>query len=132
MRRLARGQILQVVATGDQYDTAASATCRVVDASATYDPTTRTAAIFVANRSQTETAQLEVDCRGLPVTPVWSRRTCPARARRRRPPTSPTATATTPIVPRPAPRRRRSTSRCLARRPASPSWTVFELARTEA
>jgi alpha-N-arabinofuranosidase len=67
MRRLARGQILQVVATGDLYDTSRFGGVPVVDATATFDPDDGTAAVFVANRSQTETAQLEVDCRGLPV-----------------------------------------------------------------
>ena len=68
LRRLARGSILQIVATGDQQETARYGRVPIVDASATYDPDSQTAAIFVANRSQTESAQLEVDCRGLTVS----------------------------------------------------------------
>jgi alpha-N-arabinofuranosidase len=67
LRRLARGSILQVVAASDLHDTARFGGVPVVDASATYDAEDQTAAVFVANRSLTETAQLEVDCRGLPV-----------------------------------------------------------------
>ncbi|GAA3715300.1 alpha-N-arabinofuranosidase [Microlunatus aurantiacus] len=67
MRRLARGSILQVVASSDHQDTARFGDVPVVDATATYDAETGTAAVFVANRSRTEAARLEVDCRGLPV-----------------------------------------------------------------
>ncbi|HEU5484945.1 MAG TPA: alpha-N-arabinofuranosidase [Microlunatus sp.] len=67
MRRLAQGRILHVVAGGDEYETAKFGAVPVVDAAATFDPDAGRAAVFVANRSQSETAQLEVDCRGLPV-----------------------------------------------------------------
>ena len=70
MRQLARGQILQVLVHSDEYDTSRFGGVPVADATATFDPDTHTAAVFVANRSQTEALQLEVDCRGLPVDRV--------------------------------------------------------------
>ena len=65
MARLARGQILQVVASSDLFDSDAYTDVPVVDATATYDAETGRAAVFVANRSLTETATLEVDLRGI-------------------------------------------------------------------
>jgi alpha-N-arabinofuranosidase len=65
MARLARGQILQVVATSDLFDSDAYTDVPVVDATATYDAETGRAAVFVANRSLSETATLEVDLRGI-------------------------------------------------------------------
>jgi alpha-N-arabinofuranosidase len=70
MRRLATGQIIQVVASGDKYDTSTYTDVPVVDAAATYDEATGRAALFVANRSLTESSALEVDLRGLGVTAV--------------------------------------------------------------
>jgi alpha-N-arabinofuranosidase len=70
VRRLAHGQILQVVATSDRYDSDAYTDVPIVDATATYDAEAGRAAIFVANRSLTETAQLEVDLRGIGGTSV--------------------------------------------------------------
>ena len=57
MRRLATGQILQVVASGDRYDSPSYTDVPVVDASATYDEETG-GRLFVANRSLDETAAL--------------------------------------------------------------------------
>ncbi len=65
MRRLAQGQILQVVATGDKFDSATYTDVPVVDAAATYDPEHDRAALFLANRSLDESSRLEVDLRGV-------------------------------------------------------------------
>ena len=72
MRRLATGQIVQVVASGDKYDSAAYTDVPMVDASATFNAETGRAALFVANRSLAEPATLDVDLRGLGVTSVLS------------------------------------------------------------
>ena len=65
MRRLAPGQILQVVASCDRFDSDAYTDVPLVDATATYDAETGRAAVFVANRSLNESATLEVDLRGI-------------------------------------------------------------------
>ena len=123
MRRLARGQILQVVPPGDRYDTARFGDVPVVDASATFDPDTGLAAIFVANRSQTESAQLEVDCRGLPRRPSWSRP--PSWRARRAAPDSPTRPHDA-IVPQPL--SAATFDQQILRADLPPlSWTVLEL-----
>ena len=70
MRRLARGQIVQVVATGSRFDSPTYTDVPHVDASATYDPDTGRAALFVANRCLDDHSTLEVDLRGLQVTRV--------------------------------------------------------------
>jgi alpha-N-arabinofuranosidase len=70
MRRLATGQIVQVVASGDKYDSPTYTVVPVVDAAATYDEATGRAALFVANRSLDQSSTLEVDLRGLGVTTV--------------------------------------------------------------
>ena len=70
MRQLAEGQIVQVVASGDKFDSPTYTDVPVVDASATYDAANGRAALFVANRSLDESSTLEVDLRGLGVTSV--------------------------------------------------------------
>ncbi len=70
MRRLAQGQIVQVVASGDKFDSPTYTDVPYVDTSATYDAASGRAALFVANRSLEESAALEVDLRGLGVTSV--------------------------------------------------------------
>jgi alpha-N-arabinofuranosidase len=65
MRRLARGQILRVIAHADRYDSASYTDVPLVDASATYDEETGRTSLFVANRSLTEPAALSVDLRGV-------------------------------------------------------------------
>jgi alpha-N-arabinofuranosidase len=72
MRRLATGQILNVVASGDLFDSPSYTDVPVVDASATYDAENGRAAVFVANRSLDETASLEIDLRGVGGTAVAS------------------------------------------------------------
>ena len=65
MRRLARGQILRVIAHADRYDSASYTDVPLVDASATYDEETGKTSLFVANRSLTEPAALSADLRGV-------------------------------------------------------------------
>ncbi|HET9871211.1 MAG TPA: alpha-N-arabinofuranosidase [Propionibacteriaceae bacterium] len=84
MRRLATGQIVQVVATGDKYDSTTYTDVPVVDASATYDAETGRAALFVANRSLEDTSTLEVDLRGLRVSSVLESTTLHAGERQDR------------------------------------------------
>ena len=79
VRKLARGQILQVVSSSDLFDSPAYTDVPVVDASATYDAETGRAAVFVANRSQTESASLEVNLRGIGGTAVVGSTTLHAR-----------------------------------------------------
>ena len=79
VRKLARGQILQVVSSSDLFDSPAYTDVPLVDASATYDAETGRAAVFVANRSQTESASLEVDLRGIGGTAVVGSTTLHAR-----------------------------------------------------
>ena len=64
MRRLATGQIIQVVATSDRYDSPTYTDVPLVDAAATYDEATGRVALFLANRSLTDSSTLEVDLRG--------------------------------------------------------------------
>ncbi len=80
MRRLAEGQIVQVVASGDKFDSPTYTDVPFVDSSATYDAASGRAALFVANRSLDESATLEVDLRGLGVTSVLEASTLHAGA----------------------------------------------------
>ncbi len=129
MRRLASGQILQVLTSGDRYDTARFGGVPVVDATATFDPDRGTAAIFVANRSQTETAQLEVDCRGLPVGRLSAATVLRAPDGARTDLTN--AARHDAIVPIPFHDATFDQQNLRAALPPL-SWTVFELARPEA
>jgi alpha-N-arabinofuranosidase len=79
MRRLATGQIVQVVASGDKYDSSTYTDVPIVDASATFDEETGRAALFVANRNLDEPADLQVDLRGLDVSSVLKATTLHAR-----------------------------------------------------
>ena len=81
MRRLARGQILQVITHADRYDSASYADVPLVDASATYDDETGRTGLFVANRSLTEPASLSVDVRGVGAKRVRASHTLHAQAR---------------------------------------------------
>ena len=80
MRRLARGQILQVVATSISSTPARYTDVPLVDASATYDAETGRAAVFVANRSLTESAELSVDLRSMRTARVLGSSTLHAQA----------------------------------------------------
>lgn len=79
MRRLATGQILQVVATGDRYDAPSYAGVPVVDASATLDAEAGRAALFLANRGLTEPATVTADLAGITATAVRGASTLHAR-----------------------------------------------------
>lgn len=65
MRRLATGTILQVVGGGDRYDSPTYTDVQVIDASATFNEETGRTALFVANRSLSDSSRLEVDLRGV-------------------------------------------------------------------
>ena len=65
MRRLARGQIIQVVAQSDRYDSPSYTDVPLVDVSATYDAESGRAALFVAHRGLAETATFTADVRGI-------------------------------------------------------------------
>jgi alpha-N-arabinofuranosidase len=84
MRRLAQGQIVQVVAIGDKFDSPTYTDVPVVDATATWDAASGRAAIFVANRSLEEPSTLEADLRGLGVSTVLSATTLQAAGRQDR------------------------------------------------
>jgi alpha-N-arabinofuranosidase len=61
MRRLAQGEILQVVAKSDRYDSPTYPDVPIVDMSATYDAENGRAALFLVNRSLDEHATLTAD-----------------------------------------------------------------------
>lgn len=61
MRRLARGEILHVVTRSDRYDSQTYTDVPIVDVSATYDAEAGRAALFLANRSLDEVADLRAD-----------------------------------------------------------------------
>ena len=99
-----------------------SVTCRWSMPAPPSIPTTHLAAIFVANRSQTESARLEVDCRGLPVDRL---------VRRLR-----TLTGTAPLSTRSHDASPPLTAATFDQQTVHAdlpplSWTVFELARSD-
>ena len=124
MRRLARGQILAVVASGDRYDSRRFTDVPLVDATATFDEESGRTALFLANRSQTESVDLTVDCRGLPVRRVreGTNLRLPADAD----PTLTNRERHDAIAPQPFDDTRLDGSVLTARLPAL-SWTVVEL-----
>ncbi len=124
MRRLAQGQILQVVAGGDRYDTATYTDVPVVDATATHDAERGVAALFVANRSLDQQATLEVDLRGLPVTRVAGASTLHAGPGQDRHTTN--RDRHDAVVPRPFDDHALRDTALTATLPPL-SWTVFEL-----
>jgi alpha-N-arabinofuranosidase len=124
VRRLARGQILQVVATSDLFDSAAYTDVPLVDASATYDAESGRAAIFVANRSLTESARLEVDLRGIGGAAVVGATTLHANDSQDRHTTN--LEVHDAVVPVPFNDHTVSDGRLTATLPAL-SWTVFEV-----
>jgi alpha-L-arabinofuranosidase len=79
MRRMARGQIIQLVAHSDRYDSPSYTDVPYLDCSATYDAETGRAALFVANRSLSEHAALSVDLRGIRATQVLASSTLHAQ-----------------------------------------------------
>ncbi|HYI53607.1 MAG TPA: alpha-L-arabinofuranosidase C-terminal domain-containing protein, partial [Microlunatus sp.] len=124
MARLARGQILQVVATSDLFDSDAYTDVPVVDATATYDAETGRAAVFVANRSLNDTASLEVDLRGIGGTAVRGATTLHARDGQDRHATN--TTEHQAVVPVRFDDHAVGDGQLTATLPAL-SWTVFEL-----
>jgi alpha-L-arabinofuranosidase len=65
MRRLAQGQIIEVVGQSDRYDSPSYTDVPLVDTSATYDAETGRAAVFVAHRGLSESATFTADVRGI-------------------------------------------------------------------
>ena len=63
--RLARGTVLEVKLESDTHDTKDYGTVATVDAVATFDAETGTAAVFLVNRSETEDATVTIDVAGL-------------------------------------------------------------------
>jgi alpha-N-arabinofuranosidase len=124
VRRLARGQILQVVSSSDLYDSPAYTDVPLVDASATYDAETGRAAVFVANRSLTEPASLEVDLRGIGGSAVVAATTLHARGGQDRHATN--LEAHDAVVPTSFTDHAVRDGELTATLPAL-SWTVFEL-----
>ena len=124
VRRLARGQILQVVGASDLFDSAAYTDVPLVDATATYDTESGRAALFVANRSLTETARLEVDLRGIGGTSVLAATTLHAGAGQDRHATN--VVQHDAVVPVRFDDHTVRDGRLTARLPAL-SWTVLEL-----
>ena len=124
VRRLARGQILQLVAKSDRYDCAAYTDVPIVDATATYDAESGRAALFVANRSLTDAAQLEVDLRGIGGTSVAAATTLHAGEGQNRHTTN--AVQHDAVVPTRFDDHAVRDGQLTATLPAL-SWTVFEL-----
>ncbi len=63
--RLARGEVLRPAVCTGSYDTAAHGTADVVDAVATHDEATGASAVFLVNRSLTDTETVRIDVRDL-------------------------------------------------------------------
>jgi alpha-N-arabinofuranosidase len=124
MRRLARGQILQVIAQSDQYDSASYTDVPLVDASATYDEETGRAALFVANRSLTEPTGLSVDVRGVRATRVRASNTLHAQPGQDR--HSSNGVSHDAVTPQPFDAHAFSDGRLTATLPPL-SWTVFDI-----
>ncbi|CAD5991945.1 alpha-N-arabinofuranosidase [Agreia sp. COWG] len=63
--RLARGTVLEVKLESDTHDTKEYGTVPTVDGTATFDSETGTAAVFLVNRSETDSATVTVDVTNL-------------------------------------------------------------------
>ncbi|MDN4614273.1 alpha-N-arabinofuranosidase [Leifsonia sp. F6_8S_P_1B] len=70
MSRLTRGEILRPTITTGTYETAVHGEAGLVDAVASYDAEDGSAAVFLVNRSQTETETVRIDVRDLGVSSV--------------------------------------------------------------
>jgi alpha-N-arabinofuranosidase len=68
--RLAAGEILRPTITSGRYDTAVYGEADLIDSVATFDEKAGRAAVFLVNRSQTETITTQVDARALGLTRV--------------------------------------------------------------
>jgi alpha-N-arabinofuranosidase len=124
MRRLATGQILQLVASGDRFDSPDYTDVPVVDATATYDAATGRAAVFVANRSLDETASLDADLRGIGGTALLAATTLHAGDGQDRHATN--RDDHTAVVPGALKNAQVTEGRLTAQLPPL-SWTVFEV-----
>jgi alpha-N-arabinofuranosidase len=124
MRRLARGQILQVIVHADHYDSASYTDVPLVDASATYDDETCRAALFVANRSLSEPVALSVDLRGVRATRVRASHTLHAQSGQDR--HSSNGVSHDAVTPRSFDAHAFSDGRLTANLPPL-SWTVFDI-----
>jgi alpha-N-arabinofuranosidase len=122
MRRLARGQIIQLIA--DRYDSPRFTDVPLMDASATYDAETGSAALCVANRSLTEQAMLSVDLRGVHATNVRTSRTLHAQAGQDRHTSN--GVSHDAVIPRPFSAYALANARLTATLPPL-SWTIFDL-----
>ncbi len=116
VRRLATGNVLQVVTTSEKYETAKFDAVDVVDASATYDEEFLT--VFLANRDQEQPASVEVPCGRSTSTASPPPRCSPrpgvrtATRRTSRATTRPSACAPSRTSPSPTGSRRWSCRRC--------------------
>ena len=124
MRRLARGQIIQLIADSDRYDSPSFTDVPLVDASATYDAEGGSAALFVANRSLTEPAMLSVDLRGVHATDVRTSSTLHAQPRQDRHTSN--GASHDAVIPRPFTGYALDDDQLTATLPPL-SWTVFDL-----
>jgi alpha-L-arabinofuranosidase len=124
MRRLARGQILQVIVHADHYDSASYTDVPLVDASATYDDETCRAALFVANRSLSEPVALSIDLRGVRATRVRASHTLHAQSGQDR--HSSNGVSHDAVTPRSFDAHAFSDGRLTANLPPL-SWTVFDI-----
>jgi alpha-N-arabinofuranosidase len=70
MSRLTRGEILRPAITTGTYETAVHGEAGLVDAVASFDESDGSAAVFLVNRSQTETETVRIDVRDLGVSTV--------------------------------------------------------------
>jgi alpha-N-arabinofuranosidase len=68
--RLAAGEILRPTINSGRYDTAVYGEADLIDSVATFDEKAGRAAVFLVNRSQTETITTQVDARALGLTRV--------------------------------------------------------------
>jgi alpha-N-arabinofuranosidase len=124
MRHMARGQIVQVIAHSDRYDSASYTDVPLVDSSATYDAETGRAALFVVNRSLSDSATLTVDLRGISAKRVLaSRILCAQPGQDRHTSNGPAHDA---VIPRPFDAYTLSDGRLIATLPPL-SWTVFDI-----
>jgi alpha-N-arabinofuranosidase len=124
MRHMARGQIIQVIVHSDRYDSASYTDVPLVDSSATYDAETGRAALFVINRTLSDSATLTVDLRGISAKRVLaSRILCAQPGQDRHTSNGPAHDA---VIPRPFDAYTLSDGRLIATLPPL-SWTVFDI-----
>jgi alpha-N-arabinofuranosidase len=124
MRRLARGEILQVVADSDRYDSPIYTDVPIVDVSATYDAEAGRAALFLVNRSLDDSAMLTADLTRIGASAVIDATSLHARGQQDRHATNLNGRAA--VTPQPFNAYTLAQSILEANLPPL-SWTVFEL-----